>query len=123
MIRSAAQILADIAAQHGEPDIEVPVDQPDTTEPADDRPRRLRGVVDIDLGAGRLLVGYDDIRRHAQVWIGQAPPEEPQPNPRRKGCPSEGQYRRHLAAGERCSKCRAYVRQLEKARRAKWGRR
>lgn len=36
-----------------------------------------------------------------------------QPPPRRwherKGCPSEAQYRRHLAAGEDCDRCRAHM--------------
>ncbi|MFG2059703.1 hypothetical protein ACGFI9_37395 [Micromonospora sp. NPDC048930] len=117
MIRTAAQILADIRTQDGDDE------QAATPRPVD-VPRRRRGVVDLDAGIGRLLVGYDNIHRHAQVWIGEAPPEEPlpaRPSPLRQGCPSEGQYRRHLQAGEKCTACREHVHQLEKKRRARRG--
>lgn len=123
MIRTAQQILADIRAQGGEEDLadaQVLLAQPQPEPegrviPAVDRSRRLPGVVDIDAGVGRLLVGYDRGDRYATVWIGEAPPDAG----RRRGCPSDSQYRRHLAAGERCPECREHVRQLERQRRAR----
>lgn len=33
----------------------------------------------------------------------------------RKGCPSEAQYRRHLAAGEDCGRCRRHVSAMRRA--------
>lgn len=64
---------------------------------------------------------------HAAVWLAdtlgelvgqaEAEPEPHAPSAVRKGCPSEGQYRRHLKAGEQCQQCRDHVRDLENARR------
>lgn len=117
MVRTAAAILADIRANGDElaPDV-APADP----DPAEQRNggRRLRGVVDIDMGAGRLTCGWADIHRYATVWYDDTPPA---PQRERQGCPSEGAYRRHLRDGEKCRPCRQHVNRLEQDRRRKRG--
>lgn len=42
-------------------------------------------------------------------------------SPHRKGCPSQSQYRRHLAAGEKCQRCRDLMAAKERQRRERRG--
>jgi hypothetical protein len=128
VIRTADAILADIRA-HGDelnPDV-MPAPEPQPRVVYRHALRRdLRGLVDIDLGVGRLTSGWADIHRYARVWAGTERPadlperaEDKQPTRGRPrvGCRTETQYRRHLADGEKCGDCWDHMRQVRAQRR------
>jgi hypothetical protein len=127
MIRTAEQIRADLIAA-GEVDW-LPESDPSPSVRAElrDEPpvRSVAGVtaIDIDMGVGRLMAGWDDVRRHARIWTDEPPPDVPRVSPFRQDCPSEGAYRRHLKAREQCPPCREHVRKLERQRKGRPSRR
>lgn len=74
----------------------------------------LAAMVDVDQPSSQVLAWCHGVAPNPYVEI-----EKPTPERRRKGCPSEAQYRRHRKAGENCQACRAHMRRVEADRRAR----
>ncbi len=126
MVRTAADILAEVRLSGDELNTAVAPAAPLLAPGAEVRYRRRGAGIDIDMGIGRLTCGWANIHRYARVWHGDLRPADlpdldepdvPRRGRPRKGCPAEMQYRRHLKAGEHCFVCWPYMAAVRVQRR------